>query len=88
MLCLMEQRIAALPFHVRNNFVWAACRDNIHSFAQLLVLTGQLQPNAGVRSTAESMLTPHTNAYRRPLDGHPGDAGLNGVNIYFDKQMI
>ena len=63
-------------------------RVNIHS--QLLVLTGQLQPNAGVCSTAASMFTPHTNAYRRPLDDHPEDAGLNGVGvgIYFDKEML
>ena len=34
------------------------------------------------------MLAPHTNAYRRPLDGQPGDVGLNGIGIYFDKEML
>ena len=34
------------------------------------------------------MLTPHTNVYRRPLDDHPGDAGLNGIGIYFDNEML
>ena len=31
LLCRMEQRVAVLPIHVRNNFVWAACRENAHS---------------------------------------------------------
>ena len=38
--------------------------------------------------TAEFMLTSHTNTYQCPLDGHPWDDRLNGVGIYFDKDMF
>ena len=55
-LCRIDQRVTALPFHVQNNFVRAACWDKVYSFAQLLVLTGQLQSNTGISSTAESLV--------------------------------
>ena len=34
----LQQRISLLPKHVQHNFVWSACRDNVHAIAQLFTL--------------------------------------------------
>ena len=74
-----KANIAALPSRIHSKSVWLVSQENAHSFARVLVMLGQLQTNAGVQVSGESMLTPHTNMYGHPLDGHPGDAVLTGV---------
>ena len=76
----------AMSKHVRHNFVWAACHDNIHSFAQLLALLGQLPKYVAASSTDEQILLPDQKLYHRPMAGHPGNTLLEGVGIYIDNQ--
>ena len=57
--CRLDRKLLMLTNHVRHNFVWAACRDNFHSFAQLLALLGQLPQQAAPRLTADSITKPH-----------------------------
>ena len=56
--CCLVQRILPLPKYVRYNFVWVACRDNLHAFAQLMVLTGQLLKQGIVRLATNSIMKP------------------------------
>ena len=51
-----QRYIMLLPKHVRHSFVWAACRDNIHSFAQILAIQRQLPDNLEASSITESIL--------------------------------
>ena len=55
----LAQKLLALPKHVRHNFVWAACRDNIDSFAQIIALLGHLADRVVARLTADLNLRPH-----------------------------
>ena len=84
----MERKILTLPKHVRHNFVWAACRDNAHSFAQILALLGQIPEQVEARSITDSIVKPHIVAYHRPMIDHPDDAALNGVAIYIDNNTL
>ena len=49
----LERRLPRLDAHIRHNFFWAAFRDNIHAFAQVLALLGQLQKYVAASSTDE-----------------------------------
>jgi hypothetical protein len=82
----LDRRLLRLDAHVRHNFVWAACRDNIHSFAQILALVGQLPKYVAASSTDEQLLLPDPQRYHRPMEGHPNDAPLEGVGVYIDSQ--
>ena len=84
----LERKLLTLPKHVRHNFVWAACRDNIHSFVQLLALLGQLPQQVTTRSVTDSIIKPHELTYHRLLDGHSDDATLNGVTIYINTNTL
>ena len=84
----LQRRINLLPKHVRNNFTFAACRDNIHSFAQLFVLFGHLPDNLEAASITESMLKPQLHCYHKPFESHPDDKSLEGVGIYLDSQRM
>ena len=84
----LQFRINLLPRHVRNNFAFAACRNNIHSFAQIFAMFGQLQDNLEAASTTESILKPQLECYHRPLGSHPDDKSLEGVGIYMDNQKM
>ena len=67
----LERKIPTLPKHVRHSFVWAACRDNAHSFAQILALLGQLPGQIAARSIADSIVKPHMVTYHHPMNKHP-----------------
>ena len=82
----LERLMLRLDRHLRNNFVWAACRDNIHSFVQLLAAAGQLPDHVAARSTDEQILLPDVRRYHCLVDGDPCDASLGGVGIYIDRQ--
>ena len=81
----MERLLLRLDPHLRNNFVWAACRDNIHSFVQLLAAAGQLPDHVAARSTDEQILLPDMCRYHCPVDGDTDDTSLGGVGIYLDR---
>ena len=68
--------------------MWAACRDNIHAFAQLLALFRQLPDNLEAASITDSLLKQNIGAYHRPLESHASDASLEGVGIYIDNQKM
>jgi hypothetical protein len=82
----LERKLLCLDANLRHNFVWVACRDNIHSFAHILALIGQLPKYVAASSTDEQILLPDQRLYHRPMDGHPGDASLEGVGVYIDSQ--
>ena len=75
----LQRLINTLPKHVRHNFVWAACRDNIHAFAQLLALLGQLPNNLEASSITESILKLHISGYHQPMESDSDDRLLEGV---------
>ena len=83
----LEWKLLTLPKHVRHNFVWAACRENIHPFIQVLALIGQLRQQLSAQSH-KSIMKPHLSTYHRPHDGNPEDADLHGVGVYIDKQTL
>ena len=73
---------------VRHNFVWAACRDNIHVFAQLAVLLGHVGSNVEAASFDESIIKQFAiGCYRQPIsmEAHNSDDKLQGVALYTDK---
>ena len=82
----LKQKLLTLPTHGRHNFVWAACRDNIHSFVQILALRRPQQVTA--RLIADFIIKPHKLTYHCLLDGHLNDAALNGVVIYIDDDTL
>ena len=84
----LQIRINLLPKHVRSNFVFAACRDNIHSFAQIFAMFGQVPDNLEAASNTESILEPQLDCYHRPIEIHPEDKLLEGVGIYMDTQKM
>ena len=84
----LERKLQTLPKKVRHNFVWAACRDNIHPFCQLIASAGQLPKNIIAHSISDSILKPHKEAYHHPMDDHPDDATLYGVGIYVDDDSL
>ena len=81
----LERLLLCLDPIARHNFVWAACRDNIHSFAQILASVGQLPKYVAASSTNEQILLPDQQRYHRPMVDHPNDASLDGVRIYIDN---
>ena len=76
-----QRRMNLLPNHVRNNFTFAACRDNIHSIVQLFILVGHLPDNLEATSITESILKPQLHCYHKPFESHPDDKSLEGVGI-------
>ena len=82
----LERMLQLLDPHLRHNFVWAACRDNIHVFVQILAIAGQLPEYVAASSIDEQMLLPDPQRYHCPCDSHLDDASLEGVGVYIDRQ--
>ena len=55
----LEQWLLCMSKHVRHNSVWSVCQDNLHSFSQLLALTGQLPKQVIACSAADFITKPH-----------------------------
>ena len=84
----LERKLLSFPKNIRHNFVWVACHDNIHSFAQILVITGQLPQHLVSRSVNDSIIKTHKSAYHHPLGSHPDDTTLYGIGIYDNDHSL
>ena len=84
----LARKLLILPKPVQHNFVWAACRDKIYAFAQILALPGQLPDNLVAYLITESILKPHPLSYHQPPESHPDGMLIKGVAIYIDNQNL
>lgn len=82
----LQQHINTMTKYVCQHFVRGACRDNIHTFAQILAILQQLSKNMEASSIADSILSRRLNTYHQPLNSSLDNASLDGIRLYLDNQ--